>query len=104
VVLGTLVASRIDCIDRPNLTGGVGEAATILANASRRFDWTKTVEYLERIGSGALARRFGWLADHVKADVPPEVRERLIRLAAGSRETWLGTDPARARAARRHRL
>ena len=93
--------TAIDCIDRPALAGGVGEAATILATASRRFDWTKAADYLERIGSGALVRRFGWLVDHVKADVPPEVRDRLLQLAARSRKTWLGPDPrahARCRA------
>ena len=46
--------TAIDCIDRPALAGGVGEAATILATASRRFDWNKAADYLERIGSGAL--------------------------------------------------
>src|ERR1019366_2255916 len=41
--------TAIDCIDRPALAGGVGEAATILATASRRFDWSKATDYLERI-------------------------------------------------------
>ncbi len=31
----------IDCIDRPDLAGGEGEAATILATACRRIDWYK---------------------------------------------------------------
>ena len=31
--------TAIDCIDRPALAGGVGEAASIFAAASRRFDW-----------------------------------------------------------------
>jgi predicted transcriptional regulator of viral defense system len=88
--------TAIDCIDRLELAGGVGEAATILATASRRFDWTKAADYLEKIGSGALARRFGWLADYVKADVPPAERDRVLALAARSRKTWLGPDPARA--------
>jgi predicted transcriptional regulator of viral defense system len=97
VMISDREKTAIDCIDRPALAGGVGEAVTILATASRRFDWTKAADYLERIGSGALGRRFGWLVDHVKADVPPEVRDRLLRLAANSRKTWLGPDPARAR-------
>ena len=97
VMLSDREKTTIDCIDRPALAGGVGETATILATASRRFDWTKAVDYLERMSSGALARRFGWLTDHVKADVPPAARDRLTRLAAHSRKTWLGPDPARAR-------
>ena len=48
------------------------------------------------IDSGALARRFGWLTDHAKADVPPDIRERVLQLAAKSRKTWLGLS-ARAR-------
>ena len=94
----------IDGIDRPALAGGVGEAATILATASRRFDWTKAVDYLERMRSGALVRRFSWLADHVKADGPPPVRDHLTQLAAHRRRAWLGTDPARARGRGSHRL
>jgi hypothetical protein len=34
----------------------------------------------------------------VQADVPPEIRARLLTLAARSRMTWLGPNPARARA------
>jgi len=98
VMISDREKTAIDCIDRPALAGGVGEAATILATASRRFGWTKAADYLERIGSGALVRRFGWLADHAKADVPPDVRDRLLHLAARNRKTWLGPDPARARA------
>ena len=99
VMISDREKTAIDCIDRPALAGGVGEAATILATASRRFDWPRAAGYLEKIGSGALARRFGWLADYVQADVPAAVRDRVLALAARSRKTWLGPDPARAPAA-----
>src|SRR5205807_8842705 len=90
VMISDREKTAIDCIDRPALAGGPGEVATILATASRRFDWIKAMEYLERIGSVALMQRFGWLVDHVKADIPPEVRERLLRLAARNRKTYFG--------------
>jgi predicted transcriptional regulator of viral defense system len=93
VMISDREKTAIDCIDRPALAGGVGESATILATASRRFDWTKAANYLERIDSGALVRRFGWLVDHVRADVPFDIRDRLLQLAAHSRKTWLGPDP-----------
>jgi predicted transcriptional regulator of viral defense system len=96
VMISDREKTAIDCIDHPPLAGGVGEAATILATASRRFDWNKATDYLERINSGALMRRFGWLADHVKAEVPPDMRERLLGLAARSRKTWLGAAPEHA--------
>lgn len=98
VMMSDREKTAIDCIDHPQLAGGLGEAATILATACRRFDWTKAADYLERIGSGALVRRFGWLSDHVGADLPPDIRARLHTLATPSRKTWLGSDPARARA------
>jgi predicted transcriptional regulator of viral defense system len=98
VMLSDREKTTIDCVDRPNLSGGIGEASTILGTASRRFDWSKVTQYLDRIGSGALVRRFGWFLDHVKADVPPATRNDLLRLAAKSRASWLGSDPARARA------
>src|SRR5580693_899066 len=97
VMISDREKTAIDCIDRPALAGGVGEVATILATASRRFDWNQAADYLERINSGALARRLGWLIDYVKADIPPEARDRLLALAARSRKTYLGPDPARSR-------
>jgi predicted transcriptional regulator of viral defense system len=96
VIISNREKTAIDCIERPDLAGGVGEAATIFATASRRLDWMKAANYLERIESGAMARRFGWLTDHVKADMPPDIRERILQLAAKSRKTWLGPS-ARAR-------
>lgn len=84
----------IDCMDRPALAGGEGEAGSILAAASRRFDWPKATKYLERMDSTALVRRFGWVMDHVKAEMPADVRERLLRLAACGPRTWMGPNPA----------
>jgi predicted transcriptional regulator of viral defense system len=94
VVLSDREKTAIDCIDHPEYAGGVGEAAAIFATASRRrFDWDKASDYLERIGAGALARRFGWLADFIKVDISPSARARIVALAARSRKTWLGASP-----------
>ena len=101
VMISDREKTAIDCIDRPALAGGVGEAAMILATASRRFDWTKVVNYLQRIGSGSLVRRFGWLADHVSADMPPEIRDRLIGLTGGGRTRARLGPPAFSRRAGR---
>ncbi len=80
----------IDCVDRPDLAGGEGDAAYILATGCRRLDWPKLVEYLERIGSRTLIQRFGWLVDHAGADIPPADRERLLRTIGHARKTFLG--------------
>ena len=93
VVISDREKTAIDCVDRPALAGGVGEAATILATASRRFDWKKAADYLKRMESGALVRRFGWFADHVKADMPADIRERLLTMTGRSTRAWLGPAP-----------
>ncbi len=90
VVLSDREKTVIDCIDRPELAGGIGEAAYILGIASRRVDCRKLVDYLEKLGSCPLVRRFGWLLDHVKADIPTIERERLIQLAGDGRKTFFG--------------
>ena len=80
----------IDCIDRPSLAGGEGEAATILATACRRIDWHKAVTYLERMSSKTLTRRFGWLAERAGATFPDDVRTHLNDLAKGSGKAFFG--------------
>ena len=80
----------IDCIDRPSLAGGEGEAAAILATACRRIDWHRTAAYLERMASRTLTRRFGWLADHAGATMPDDVHSHLRDFAKGSGKSFLG--------------
>ena len=48
------------------------------------------------MGSVSLVRRFGWLCDHVEAEMPEEVRKGLLKMAANGRRTSVGPDPARA--------
>jgi len=93
VMMSDREKTAIDCIDRPALAGGVAEAVSILATAGRRFEWPKAADYLERMDSTALVRRFGWVMDHVKADIPADVRERLLRFAARGPRTWMGPNP-----------
>ena len=82
--------TAIDCIDRPDLAGGEGEAATILATACRRIDWHKAAGYLERMSSKTLTRRFGWLAERAGATIPEDVRTHLQDLAKGSGRAYFG--------------
>lgn len=42
--------TSIDCVDHPEFARGVGEAASILATATRRYDWDKAVDFLARVG------------------------------------------------------
>jgi len=98
VMMSDREKTALDCVDHPELAGGIGEAAAVLASASRRFDWTKAAGYVDRFSSSPLPHRLGWLLDHVKADVPQEIRAHLLDVSTRTRKTWLGPDPARGRA------
>ena len=80
----------LDCIDRPALAGGIGESATILAAATRRFDWEKVASYLKQIASVTLVRRLGWLADHTGAEIPETIRTRMHSMADRPGVSFLG--------------
>ncbi len=88
--MSDLEKTVIDCVDRPELAGGVGEAAYILARASRRFDWGRMTDYLKQIKSLSLIRRFGWFVDYVGAEIPHNLREELLRLAGHGKKTFIG--------------
>ena len=80
----------IDCIDRPDLAGGEGEAATVLATACRRIDWHKAANYLKRMSSKTLTRRFGWLAERAGATIPEDVRTHLQEIGKGTGKAFFG--------------
>ena len=90
VMMSDREKTAIDCIDRPALVGGEGEAAAILATACRRIDWHKAARYLERMSSKSLTRRFGWLAEHAGANIPEGVRMHLLDLAQGPGRAYFG--------------
>ena len=90
VMMSDREKTAIDCIDRPDLAGGEGEAATILATACRRIDWHKAAGYLDRMSSKTLTRRFGWLAERAGATIPEDVRAHLQDLAKGSGRAYFG--------------
>jgi len=90
VMMSDREKTAIDCIDRPDLAGGEGEAATVMATACRRIDWHKAAKYLEQMSSKTLTRRFGWLAEHAGAAIPNDVRTHLQDLALGSSRAFFG--------------
>jgi predicted transcriptional regulator of viral defense system len=72
----------LDCLNRPELSGGMPGVAQIFALAKPRLDWKRLGAYLDRFGNRALARRAGFLAEHVRPSLRPPaswVRSRLPR-------------------------
>ena len=62
----------LDCLDRPELSGGVEEVARALLAADGDLDWGRVTDYLGRFGSGAVVKRLGFLTEHLKLAHPPE--------------------------------
>ena len=62
----------LDCLDRPDLCGGVEEVARALVTSDGDVDWNRVTDYLCRFGSGAVVKRLGFLAEHLKLAHPPE--------------------------------
>jgi predicted transcriptional regulator of viral defense system len=63
----------MDCLDRPDLSGGVAEVAKALQEGDGEFDWGRTTEYLRRFGSGAVVKRLGFLAEASRLTDPPRL-------------------------------
>lgn len=62
----------IDCLDRPELSGGVAEVAKALREGTPDLDWDRMTEHLRRFDSGAVVKRLGYLVETLDLEVPPE--------------------------------
>jgi len=61
----------VDCLDRPDLSGGVAEVARALREGDGEFDWGRLSDYLGRFGSGAVVKRLGFLVEALELASPP---------------------------------
>ncbi|NUQ36655.1 MAG: hypothetical protein HUU23_02435 [Caldilineales bacterium] len=70
VVITDPARTVVDCLDRPDLCGGIVEAAKGLAGYARRADAppARLAEYATRLGNQAIVKRLGYLAEQL--DLP----------------------------------
>ncbi|MCY4626983.1 MAG: type IV toxin-antitoxin system AbiEi family antitoxin domain-containing protein [Acidobacteria bacterium] len=76
----------VDCLDRPDLSGGVDQVADALLLGDGDLDWDRATRYLRRFGAGSVVKRLGFLVEYLKMTHPPEPRmldEWLGLLTAG---------------------
>jgi predicted transcriptional regulator of viral defense system len=59
----------LDCLDRPELSGGLGGAMRVIASAGGRLNWSRLDRYLDRLGNRSLALRLGYLAEKLGSAV-----------------------------------
>lgn len=78
IKVSDLEKTLVDCVDRPDLCGGIDEVAKILANALGSLDGSKLASYVKRMESRAIAQRIGFLLERLgKGQVASRVLEKL---------------------------
>lgn len=60
----------VDCLDRPELAGGVGGVAQIVASAKPRLDAPRLLRHVRRFGNRSLAHRLGYLLETLRPSMP----------------------------------
>lgn len=60
----------IDCLDRPDLSGGIKQLARIMRNEAPRLDWDRFNEYLARFPSRAVVKRAGYIIEATGVEIP----------------------------------
>jgi len=60
----------LDCLDKVQFAGGIGEATRIITQAAPQVDWERMVDYTRRLDSLAVVQRLGFLAAKAKAVIP----------------------------------
>lgn len=59
----------IDALDRPDLSGGILLISQAL-KSTENIDWNKLDSYLDRLGSGAVYKRLGYLVEYLNISLP----------------------------------
>jgi predicted transcriptional regulator of viral defense system len=80
ITVSDLERTLVDCLDRPDLSGGMSGVAHAFALAKPRLNWDRLSRYLRRMESRSLQLRLGYLTERVRPSV---------RAPAGWVERWL---------------
>jgi predicted transcriptional regulator of viral defense system len=100
VNISDLEKTVIDCVDRPDCAGGMGEVSSVISRAARKLDWEKFCRYASRFNSVACVQRFGYLADTAGVDLPRDARIQLKSMIKKNSRSFLGSVARWGRAGR----
>lgn len=81
----------LDCIDKMEKSGGIGEVTHIIASASSRINWGKLYDYAIRMGSISLLQRLGYLADRAGVNIPQKIRRSIHSRLSKNTRSYLGS-------------
>lgn len=61
----------LDCLSRPELSGGLGGVVQVIESAGPRLHWRRLGRYLHRLGRRSLTQRLGFLVELLAPQVRP---------------------------------
>ena len=91
----------LDCLDRPDLAGGLVEVVKALRTSASEFDWDHIDAYAKRFNVGAVLKRLGFLIEELGVAIPDR-HERLSRWSSGITAGISKLDPSTPR--KEHRI
>lgn len=94
IVVSDLERTVLDCLARPEFSGGLGGVSRVLESAGRRLDWKRLERYLARLDLRALTLRLGFLIDRLPSVPSPPVRW-LRRAVARPDEAFVPLSPTK---------
>jgi predicted transcriptional regulator of viral defense system len=95
-VISTPAKTVVDCLDRPDLTGGVAELARIVYGAAVDANPEEVIDTAFRMKSTALVQRLGFLSELIGRKWPAALRARLRAAIAPSMRAVLGRSERKA--------
>lgn len=78
VKISDLERKIIDCLDRPDLSGGISEVAKGIWTKRKAIDYQKLVKYTKKLGRKSVAKRLGFLLETYNlgsSDIIEELRK-----------------------------
>lgn len=88
ICVSDLERTVLDCLERPELSGGPGGVVQVLRSAGVRLDWARLSRYIDRLGNRSLALRLGFLSEWIGPPVHPP-REWIERIRARPGEPFV---------------
>ncbi|HEV2317644.1 MAG TPA: type IV toxin-antitoxin system AbiEi family antitoxin [Thermoplasmata archaeon] len=91
IVVSDAERTLLDCLRRPELSGGLGGVVQVLHSAGGRLRWARVERYLRRFRSRSLALRLGHLVErYAPSSRPPPAWIRATRARPGDPYVPLG--------------
>lgn len=83
VKVATLERTLIDCIDRPDLAGGISDLVEILARGKKRADLERVIELLSSYSSKSLIKKVGFLLEQFDYPLTEAQTDLLLKMSSG---------------------